>query len=65
MKNDLFNLINQLTQESKSLWRIKDQYQNDAVTDEQRDFWSKMQKDKEIIVAELQERIKKEISERW
>lgn len=61
MKNDLFNLINQLTQESKSLWRIKDQYQNDAVTEEQKEFWSKMQKQKEDIVAELQERIKKEM----
>ena len=39
MKNDLFNLINQLTQESKSLWRIKDQYQTDAVTEEQKEFW--------------------------
>ncbi len=61
MKNDLFNLINQLTQESKSLWRIKDQYQNDAVTDEQKDFWLRIQKEKEILVAELQERIKKEM----
>jgi hypothetical protein len=61
MKNDLFNLINQLTQESKSLWRIKDQYKNDAATDEQREFWTKMQNQKEEIVAELQERIKKEM----
>lgn len=61
MKNDLFNLINQLTQESKSLWRIKDQYQSDAVTDEQKEFWSRLQKEKEVLVAELQERIKKEM----
>ncbi len=61
MKNDLFNLINQLTQESKSLWRIRDQYQSDAVTPEQRDFWMRLQKEKETLVAELQERIKKEM----
>ena len=61
MKNDLFNLINQLTQESKSLWRIKDQYQTDAVTEEQKEFWLRIQKEKEVLVAELQERIKKEM----
>jgi hypothetical protein len=61
MKNDLFNLINQLTQESKSLWRIKDQYKNDAVTEDQKDFWMRLQKEKEALVAELQERIKKEM----
>ncbi|MEN9852211.1 MAG: hypothetical protein RI996_154 [Candidatus Parcubacteria bacterium] len=61
MQNNLFNLINQLTQESKSLWRIKDQYQKDAQTDEQRAFWLKIQKEKEQTVAELQEMVKKEM----
>ena len=61
MKNDLFNLINQLTQESKSLWRIKSSYKKDAKTKEQKDFWNRLQKEKEILVKELQDRIKKEM----
>lgn len=61
MKNDLFNLINQLTQESKSLWRIKSSYKKDAKTKDQKDFWNRLQKEKEILVKELQDRIKKEM----
>lgn len=62
MQNNVFNLINQLTQESKSLWRIKDQYQKDAQTDEQKSFWLKIQKEKEQTVAELQEMVKQELN---
>ena len=61
MKNDLFNLINQLTQESKSLWRIKSAYKKDAKTKDQKDFWMRLQKEKETLIQELQERIKKEM----
>ncbi len=61
MNNDLFNLINQLTQESKSLWRIKSQYKKDAKGTEQKAFWTKLQKEKEALVTELQARIKKEM----
>jgi hypothetical protein len=61
MKNDLFNLINQLTQESKSLWRIKNQYKKDAKGKDQKDFWTKLEKEKEILVKELQDRIAKEL----
>jgi hypothetical protein len=61
MQNNVFNLINQLTQESKSLWRIKDQYQKDAQTEEQKVFWLKIQKEKEQTVAELQEMVKQEL----
>jgi hypothetical protein len=62
MQNNVFNLINQLTQESKSLWRIKDQYKADAQTDEQRAFWLKIQAEKEQTVAELQAMVKQELS---
>jgi hypothetical protein len=61
MKNDLFNLINQLTQESKSLWRITSVYKKDAKTKEQKDFWGQLQKQKEVTVKELETRIKKEM----
>ena len=61
MKNDLFNLINQLTQESKSLWRIKSVYKKDAKGAEQKAFWSNLEKEKVVLIKELQERIKKEI----
>ena len=61
MKNDLFNLINQLTQESKSLWRIKSVYKKDAKGAEQKSFWAKVEKEKMTLVKELQARIKKEM----
>ena len=46
--NNTYNLMNQMTQESKSLWRIKKNYLKEAKTKQMKAFWTKMAKDKEL-----------------
>jgi len=59
LQNNLYNLMHQLVQENKSLWRIKSEYLKDAEGDENAiSFWKKMESDKESHVKELQEMIK-------
>ncbi|MCI0532722.1 hypothetical protein L0Y49_00720 [bacterium] len=54
LDNNLYNLLLQITQENKSLWRIKNKYIADAEGDEASlAFWRKMQADKEDHVNEL------------
>jgi len=50
-----------MTQESKSLWRIKNQYLNEAGSPEEKEFWTKLGEDKEKHITELKELIKKVI----
>ena len=58
----MYNLINQLAQEQKSLWRIKKMYKEDAGDCEEcKAFWDKMEKDKEDHVSELKGLIKTHI----
>ncbi len=58
-ENHLYNLMKQLVQENKSLWRIKKHYVEDAEGCEDcRAFWKKMEEDKETRVKELEELIK-------
>ena len=58
--NNLYNLINQLTVEHKSLWRIKNDYMKDAKSSpEAKKFWSKLAEDKEMHIKELAKIIKK------
>jgi len=52
-KNNVYNLMHQLTQESKSLWRIKHNYQQDAVGEEEKVFWTALEKDKESHIEAL------------
>ncbi len=60
--NNLYNLFAQITEEHKSLWRIKNQYTEDAAGyDKCREFWKKMEKDKENHIKELTELIKEHI----
>lgn len=59
--NNLYNLINQLTQESKSLWRIKKNYLSEASTEALKNFWEKLAADKEAHVRELKDLIKAEM----
>lgn len=60
IRNNLFNLMNQVVQESKSLWRIKNEYMREAVgSDDIMAFWKKLEKDKETHINELQALIKK------
>lgn len=53
--------MHQLTQESKSLWRIQHNYLNESVTEEEKIFWNKLAKDKESHIKELRAIIKSQI----
>ncbi len=60
LRNNVFNLMNQAVQESKSLWRIKNQYTAEAVgSDDIMAVWKKIEKSKEEQIAELQTLIAK------
>jgi hypothetical protein len=57
--------MEQAVQESKSLWRIKNQYEKDAKDcDECKDFWKKLEKDKEQHCQDLWDLISSHISEK-
>ena len=50
--------MEQLLVENKSLWRIKNNYKDDAgMDDETRQVWSRIEKDKEDLVRILKERV--------
>lgn len=51
--------MHQLTQESKSLWRITNNYQNESLSEEEKVFWTKLAADKESHILELKALIKK------
>lgn len=60
VRNNLFNMMNQLVQESKSVWRIKNQYMQEAVgSDDMMNLWKEIEKAKEDHIAKLQALIKK------
>ncbi len=59
--NNTYNLMHQLTQESKSLWRIKNNYLDESLTDEEKSFWMKLAADKEAHISELKALIKSHI----
>ena len=62
LDNHLYNLLLQMTTENKSLWRIRNNYKQDAgECPDCKSFWEKMDKDKEEHIAELRELIKKHI----
>lgn len=52
--------MNQSIQESKSLWRIKNHYMQEAVgSDDIMNLWKEMEKSKEEQIAKLQALVKK------
>jgi hypothetical protein len=52
--------MNQLVQESKSIWRIKSEYMQEAVgNDELMALWKKLESDKEAAVEEMNRILKK------
>ena len=62
LDNNTYNLLEQLNVENKSLWRIKNNYKNDALMDkESRQVWSFLEKDKQKIVKLLTERLKERL----
>jgi len=60
-ENHLYNLMRQAVQEHTSLWRIKNEYAKDADCDTCRNFWKKMETDKENHVSELNTLIKQHL----
>jgi hypothetical protein len=62
LDNDTYNLMEQLEIESRSLWRIENDYKNDASTDnETRQLWNLIEKDKEKIVRILTEKVRERL----
>ncbi len=60
--NHLYDLFCQMTQEHKSLWRIKNMYKKDAKgCKECQAFWKKIEKEKENHIKELERIIKNHI----
>ena len=58
--NNLYNLMHQLTQEQKSLWRIKNHYPQDAGDNQDiKEFWMNLEKEKEQHIVDIKELIKK------
>lgn len=60
IRNNAFNLMNQLVQESKSVWRIKNEYMKEAVGSEDiMSIWKEMEKTKDEQIVKLQALIQK------
>ena len=58
--NNAYNLLMQLTQEHKTLWRIKNEYKVDAAgCPECHEFWDRMEKEGEQRIARLDELLMK------
>ena len=59
LDNDLYNLMEQLVEESQSLQRIKKHYKVDAKDCSGcKSYWDKLEKDKEQHIKELTDLIK-------
>ena len=59
LDNSLYNLMIQMVEENKSLWRVKNMYKKDARhCDACEKFWADLEAEKERRVNELKEIIK-------
>lgn len=59
LHNHLYNLMAQMVEENKSLWRIQNKYLTDAADcPECQAFFQKLAQQKEVIVSELSSLIK-------
>lgn len=55
LDNNTYNLFAQITEESQSLWRIRNSYMADAgPCGECQDFWERLAQDKEEHIKELE-----------
>ena len=62
LDNHIYNLMEQITVESKSLWRIEQKYKKDTAGCEAcLAFWNELEKDKEDHIKEITELIKTQI----
>ena len=60
LRNNVFNLMNQLVQESKSVWRIKNEYMQEAIgNDELMALWKRLESEKGAAIEEMQKILKK------
>lgn len=60
LDNHKYNLMNQLSQECKSLWRIQNNYIKDAGDNEEhREIWEKIAQEKERCIEQLETEVKK------
>lgn len=60
--NNLYNLMTQLTQEARSLWRIKNEYKKDAGKNaELKKFWAEIAMEKEALIEDLKKVIQIEM----
>lgn len=61
--NHLYNLINQLVEEHKSLWRIKKMYKKDSgKCNACKNLWSFLEKEKESHIKQLESLIKSHLN---
>jgi len=62
INNNIYNLMEQLVNENKSLWRIKNNYKNDAADDiEIQEMWNFIERDKRELVKLLTEKLKERL----
>ena len=59
--NNLHNLMTQMIQEQKSLWRIENNYIKESGSDVEKEFWTKLGNEKKMHVEELRKLIKETI----
>jgi hypothetical protein len=53
--NNLYNLMTQLVQEQKSLWRIEHEYMLDSGSDKElKVFWAEVAEEKRLLIEDLQ-----------
>lgn len=63
LDNHIYNLMAQMVEENKSLWRIKDKYLTDSTDcSECQTFFKKLAEKKEETISELYMLIKSEIN---
>ncbi len=65
LDNNTYNLFAQISEESKSLWRIRNTYIKEASACENcRAFWEKLAQDKERHIQDLEKLIMTHMQER-
>jgi len=63
MDNNIYNLMLQLTQEQKSVWRINKYYTNDSNNSKEcKIFWQEFKNQKEQNIQKMKELIKKHLN---
>lgn len=63
LENNTYNLMAQMVEENKSLWRIKQMYREDAQhCKECIEFWNKLERQKEDDVRELEKLIREHVA---